>query len=234
MTQKKTGRPSKYGPDDIASAVAKAEAQFEAPRPAQVKQILCKDLGISSAINDASFQTALSQYYEDREMARRKSVIAGLPDAVRNKAVVEVRGTLEDTILLLLGESYAAVRDDAERRVAEAENMTRDVTYKLRAIEANLDEKDRDIAKLKAERDAARARIAELDGEIVDLKRREAARESEAGVETRMFDALGRILGEITATPEQTTKLTEVLNSLGSPANDAARTSEGNRAAGPS
>ena len=214
MTQRKTGRPSKYGPDDIASAVAKAEAQFEAPRPAQVKQILCKDLGISSAINDASFQTALSQYYEDREMARRKSVIAGLPDAVRNKAVVEVRGTLEDTILLLLGESYAAVRDDAERRVAEAENMTRDVTYKLRAIEANLDEKDRDIAKLTAERDAARARIDELVSEAADLKRALAEKACQTETEARMLDAIARVIGEITSTPEQKAQITSLLSGL--------------------
>lgn len=212
---KMTGRPAKYGYEDLARAVAQAEADFGTPSASQVKVTLCAQLGIATTLNDASFQAALAQVYSDRETARQKSVIAALPEGVRTSAAEQVRGPLEHAILLMLGESHATVKADAERRVAEAEQMTRDVTFRLRHLEA-------ENAAIGADRDAKKARVQELESEVADLQQRVAEQACAAEAENRVFETIGRALTGVTASEEQKAQVAALLYSMPNRASDAA------------
>ncbi|MGS4947527.1 hypothetical protein ACVDG3_18785 [Meridianimarinicoccus sp. RP-17] len=219
---KTTGRPANYGYNDLARALAKAEADFGSPSAAQVKTILCEQLGIPKTLNAASFQAALAQFHEDREAARQKAVVAALPERVRTRAVAQIRGPLEHALLVVLGESYDTVQADAARRVAEAEQLTRDVTFKLRHLEAVSAERDGTIEAFETECDAKRARIAELESEVTNLRQQLAEQSCAVQTENRVLDVVAQILTGATAAGEQKTQVTQMLQELQDRPSDAA------------
>lgn len=218
----RTGRPPNYGHDDLARAVAAAEAQNGAPSPAQVKATLCAQLGIAPTLNDGSFQAALAQYYEDRRQMREKALISGLPSSTRVKAIEQVRGTLEHAFLLMPGECYASMSEDAKKCVEEAEQETRDIRLTLRHLEAQIAERDSAIDNLSADHRIALSRVAELEDELFIAHQRLIEHASEEAADRRMRRALGELFGEITGTPEQKSKLTTLLYSIPNRSDDAA------------
>jgi chromosome segregation ATPase len=177
---KATGRKPSYTAEALEIAIERADAERADSGPAttaEVKRALMAATGIQG-VNEAS----LRDHIEDVRAARKKrhedSLVAALPHEIIDSlgtAVERQRRALH----VAAGAAYAALSAQHADELSAVEREKRSLAISLQDAQDALEAKQAEIDTARTERDAARARIAELEEELAGERR--AASEAAAG-----------------------------------------------------
>ena len=182
---KTTGRKPSYTAEALEAAIERADAERADGDPAttaEVKRALIAATGIHG-VNDAS----LRDHIEDVRAARKKrhedKLIAALPQTTIgtiDEALEQERRALQ----VAAGAAYAALCDQHAEELATVQREKRSMAIALQDAHDALDATRAELDTVRAEREAARTRIAELDEELA-TERRAASEAAAAHAATR-------------------------------------------------
>lgn len=169
MSEKKRGRPTSYDPDMLGRAVAAAEATHGEPSPAQVKGELRQIAG--SAPNDAVFERNLQAFYASRQRDIENRLINALPEKTAETVHSAIENLSRQT-LLVIAETNEELTKDFGKKNAERETRCQALVYRINELEAELENKNSEIARLHDEIVGKSDAIDELNKIRADLERK--------------------------------------------------------------
>ena len=186
MTEKKTGRPTKYTEAQVIRGIEIVEHTGERPTGDTVKKAMCDHLSVAGGINAQSLDKEVHRLLEEREQQRRSRLIAALPPATQS-AAKEIGSLVEAAVLDHMGEQHDKLRAVNGRKVAEQDVDLGTQREHIRELLSRIETKDAEIAELEGEKQDLQGRLSLADAEIHALKERVAGFEREEDFQTRML-----------------------------------------------
>ena len=181
------GRPASYTQDALERVVEELEAEGGVVDAQRVRDRLVAQGEATPGARLDGMQPRIERHLAEREEARRTAWRRRVPDAMRGE-VAEVTEELARSLEVMLGQLHERLEEEALRRVEEVERDKRaharradDLEVEVAETKARLADAERAREEATAERDAARdearglaARVAETEAEREALRARVA------------------------------------------------------------
>ncbi len=195
MTEKKTGRPSKYSEAEVLKGIEIVERTGAAPTGDTVKKVMCQHLGVAGGINAQSLDKEVHRLLDDRERQRRDRLITALPSATLG-AAKEIGALVEAAVLDHMGEQHVKLRTLNGKKLAELNVDLGNQREQIRGLLSRIDTSDAEIAELEAEKHDLQGRLVLASAEIDSLKERVADLERAEDFQAKMLAVVKETLGK--------------------------------------
>ena len=193
MTEKKTGRPTKYTESQVREAIKLVENAGEKPTGETVKKKLCDHFAVPPGVNAQSLDREVQRLLADIDRQRTEAPIAALPDTTR-QAASDIAATMQAAMLAHLGEEHSSLRKHSRKKIAALEVDLDSHREQIRALEARRDEQSDELAALEQDLHDLRERLQEMVAENGVLKSRNAELEKEQDIRAEMFGVVKEAL----------------------------------------
>ncbi|MCR9150290.1 MAG: hypothetical protein NXH83_08955 [Rhodobacteraceae bacterium] len=200
MTKSKGGRPATYSSAQVLAAIDRIEQSGASPEASSVKDVLCKEHGISPGINLQSLGEEVARQLENRERVRTEALINALPETVRREGA-KIGSDIQQRILEVVAHLAKSIREVAGHAIQEKDDDLDAQRQKNRALREEIAGKSEEVERLSAELTEARTHVFELEQKVRDL---EVEKDSVAREEARLLDLTTRLEQLLLGASDQT------------------------------
>jgi chromosome segregation ATPase len=195
MTEKKTGRPTKYTEAQVIKGIEIVERTGGSPTGDTVKKAMCDQLGVAGGINAQSLDKEVQRLLEEHKQQRRRRLIAALPP-ITHDAAKEIGSLVQAAVLNHMGEQHDKLRSLNGRKLTELNVDLCNQREQIRGLLSRIDTKDSEIAELEGEKHDLKGRLDLATAEIDALKERVTCIEREEDFQTKMLAMMKETLGQ--------------------------------------
>ncbi|MAM60458.1 hypothetical protein [Maritimibacter sp. UBA3975] len=189
MTDKKMGRPKKYTEAQVVEAIGIVEGAGKEPTGDNVKEAMCKELGVSQGVNLQSLSSEVERLLADREREIRERRISALPPASIS-AANRISEVVNNAVLEHLGAQHEQLRAMNGKKLADARTDINTQREQMRALQSCIDEKDACIADLEIEIERLQIQLDATEKEASSLKGKVAQMNQESDLQAKVFNML--------------------------------------------